>query len=157
MDAKELLQQCLQQEQAYTFAHFARGDVWELGCDLVAACQEFEGPLAVEIWLGDVEVFRYYPAGTGKFHEQWLARKRRTVMTLEKSSLRVKAELMLNGENMKEDMCLDPMQYAGCGGGFPIRLAGGCVIGYIGVSGLADTRDHAALIAGLERFFEQRR
>ncbi len=156
MDAKELLQQCIEQEQTYTFPHFDRADVWDLGCALVEACRTFEGPLAVEIWLNGVEVFRYYPAGTGAFHEQWLARKRRTVLTLEKSSMRVKAELLLSGEDMREDMCLDPMQYAACGGGFPIRLRGGCVIGYIGVSGLADTRDHAALIAGLERFFNRR-
>ncbi len=156
MDAKELLQQCIEQERTYTFSRFDRADVWDLGCALVAACGEMEGPLAVEIWLGGVEVFRYYPAGTGKFHEQWLARKRRTVLTLEKSSMRVKAELLSSGEQMREDMCLDPMEYAACGGGFPIRIQGGCVIGYIGVSGLADTRDHAALIAGLERFFQSK-
>lgn len=155
MDARAFLEQCLDEEKRYTFPAFDRSDVWELGCDLVSACGEMEGPLAVTIWLNGTEVFRYYPAGTGKFHEQWLARKRNTVTVLERSSMRYKAELAVNGTTLKDD-CFDPTDYADCGGGFPIRLKGGCVIGFIGVSGLADTRDQAALIEGLRRFFTRR-
>lgn len=155
MNDKELLQKCIEEEEKYQFSSFSRDDVWELGCDLVEATREFEGPLAVEIDLNGVNVFRYYPAGTGAFHEQWLERKRKTVYTTEKSSLRVFAELQCNGETLLNDMRLDPMEYADCGGGFPLRLKGGCVIGFIGASGLPHLRDHASVIAALDRFFKR--
>ena len=43
-----------------------------------------------------------------------------------------------------------------CGGGFPIRIKGGCVIGFIGCSGLADDEDHAAILQGLDKFFKSK-
>ena len=153
MNAQELLTLALEHEQIYQFPEFSRDDVWELGCDLVESCKDYEGPLAVEIDIAGVMVFRYYPAGTGAFHEMWLERKRKTVQLLEKSSLRVSAELKTSGQTLEKDMLLDPMEYADCGGGFPLRMKNGCIFGFVGVSGLADTVDHAALIGGLKRFF----
>lgn len=155
MEQNEFLKQCLEEEERYTFPSFARSDVWELGCDLTAACAEMPRPLAVTIWLGDTEVFRYYPEGTGAFHELWLNRKRNTVRVMERSSMRWKAELALK-ESSPEKEGLDPQQYAACGGGFPIRIKGGCVIGFIGVSGMDDGSDHRALLNGLSRFFRKR-
>ena len=153
---EKLLNTCLEQEKRYTFPSFGRDDVWDLANDLVAAAKEARGPLAVEIDLNGMMVFRYYPAGTGEFNTQWLNRKRRMVHLKEMSSLRVGVELALANETMEESMRLDPADYAACGGGFPIRLEGGCVIGFIGTSGLTDEEDHAALIAGLERYFQRR-
>ncbi len=155
MTAQELLARTIEEEQTYQFPAFKREEVWELGCDLVESCKEYDGPLAVEIDIADVMVFRYYPSGTGAFHGMWLERKRKTVKLLEKSSLRVSAELKIKGQTLEKDMLLDPMVYADCGGGFPLRMKNGCIFGFIGVSGLADTLDHAALIGGLERFFKR--
>lgn len=155
MDNTKALRKYLEEEKRYTFPEFSRDDVWELGCSLVEACSKKSGPLAVSIWLNGTEVFRYFPTGTGAFHEQWLGRKRNTVTVLERSSMRFKAELAVNGSSLQEE-CLDSMEYADCGGGFPIRLKGGCVIGFIGVSGLSDDEDHAALLEGLQLFFEKK-
>lgn len=155
MDAKELLELALKHEERYQFPRFNRDEVWELGCDLVESCKQYDGSLAVEIDIANTMVFRYYPAGTGAFHEMWLDRKRNTVQLLEKSSLRVSAELKLSGQTLEKDMLLDPNIYADCGGGFPLRMKDGCIFGFVGVSGLADTVDHAALIGGLERFFNR--
>ena len=155
MNAQELLALALEHEKTYQFPAFNRDEVWELGCDLVESCKKYDGPLAVEIDISGVMVFRYYPSGTGAFHEMWLERKRKTVQLLEKSSLRVSAELKMAGETLEKDMLLDPMEYADCGGGFPLRMKNGCIFGFVGVSGLADTVDHAALIGGLERFFKR--
>ena len=149
------LEKVLQQEREYQFRNFSHADAWELGNELVAACAEMEGPLAVEIEVNHVIVFRYYPDGTGKFHEQWLQRKRNMVNTVEKSTLRCKFEIEQNHEDLERGWCLSPLEYAACGGGFPIRLRGGSVIGVVAVSGLPDLRDHAALIEGLRRYFEK--
>lgn len=152
MDAKAFYAKCLEEEKKYTFPKFARSDVWELGCDLVEAAKDFSGPLATTIWINGAELFCYYPEGTGAFHDQWLTRKRKTVTTLGMASMTFKAKLAATGSTMKDE-CLDEMEYAACGGGFPIRIQGGCVIGFIGMSGLSDDEDHAAILAGLDRFF----
>ena len=155
MTDKEFYEQCLAEERKYIFPEFARNDVWNLGCDLVEATKAFSGPLAVTVWINGAEVFSYYPEGTGKFHDMWLTRKRNTVSTLGMASMTFKAKLAAMGSDLESEG-LDPAKYVACGGGFPIRIKGGCVIGFIGCSGLADTEDHAAILAGLDRFFARK-
>ena len=155
MTDKEFYEQCLAEESKYIFPEFARNDVWDLGCDLVEATKAFSGPLAVTVWINGAEVFSYYPEGTGKFHDMWLTRKRNTVSTLGMASMTFKAKLAAMGSDLESEG-LDPAKYVACGGGFPIRIKGGCVIGFIGCSGLADTEDHAAILAGLDRFFARK-
>ena len=125
--------------------------------ELVAACSEMEGPLAVEIEINRIVVFRYFPEGTGRFHEMWLERKRNTVNTVNKSTLRVFYELQNASEDIENDWLLPKTDYADCGGAFPIRLIDGCLIGSIAVSGLPHLRDHYALISGIERYWEKYR
>lgn len=151
----EQLNQCKQDEEKYQFAAFSHQDAWELGNELVKACAEMEGPLAVEIEINHVVVFRYFPDGTGKFHEMWLQRKRNTVNTVEKSTLRVFYELETAGETLERDWLLSPADYAGCGGAFPIRQRGGSLIGVAAVSGLPHLRDHEALMTGIRRYWEK--
>ncbi len=146
------------QNEQYRFPTFSREDVWELGCDLVASCQTFDGSLAVEIYVGNVMMFRWFSPNTGTLHEMWLQRKRNTVEALKRSSMLVAAELAVNGQTIADVIEGVPYaeDYADCGGGFPICLQDGTMLGFIGVSGMADTEDHAALVGGLDRFFRRR-
>lgn len=155
---KENYAQYVKEDETYRFPAFSRADVWELGCDLVESCKGHDGPLAVEIFVGDVMVFRHYPGTTGTLHEMWLGRKRNTAMALGKSTMLVAAELAMNGQSITDVIPGLPNaeDYADCGGGFPLRLQDGTVFGFAGVSGLADTVDNAALIGGLDRFFRRR-
>jgi len=154
MTKQEYYAACIAEEKKYEFPEFNRNDVWPLGCALVEAANEASGPLAVTVWLNGTEVFRYYPCGTGRHNERWLEWKRNTVTTLEMASMTYKAKLEASGMTQEEDG-LDFPGFAACGGGFPIRLKGGTVIGFIGMSGLPDEEDHAALIAGLDRYFKK--
>ena len=67
--SQEALQACIQDEQTYQFTHFSHCDAWELGHALVSACEQMGAPLAVEIEVNHVIVFRYYPDGTGAYHD----------------------------------------------------------------------------------------
>ena len=67
----------------------------------------------------------------------------------------LKAKLEASGSSLKDEG-LDESEFVACGGGFPLRIKGGCVIGFIGCSGLADSEDHAAILAGLDRFFARK-
>ena len=149
------LQKCLEEEKRYRFSSFDQNDAWELGKEIVQACQEMEGPLAVEIQLQQMVVFSYYPEGTGAHHQWWLGRKRNTVNALHRSSLRVFYELGEDQDNLQKVYQLDPEEYAGCGGAFPICLKDGTQIGVAATSGLPHLRDHAALITGIARYLEK--
>ncbi len=155
-DYNALLEKAIRDEEFYRFPTFSQDNIYELACDMLEAFKEFEeGSLALEIDLSGTTLFRYCPTGTGLFNLMWLNKKRNTVKLFEKSSLRVHAEIGLSGEDIEKDMGLNPKEYALYGGGFPIRLTNGCIIGFIGASGLEHTRDHAAVIAGLDRYFRR--
>ena len=151
---QEALRDCIADEQTYQFTHFSHRDAWELGHALVDACEKMGAPLAVEIEINHVIVFRYYPDGTGAYHEQWLRRKRNLVNLLEKSSQRAYYELEVNCEDPERDWRLPRSDYAACSGAFPIRIRGGSVIGVAAVSGLPDPGDQTALLNGLRAYFE---
>lgn len=155
---KENYAKYVKEDEIYRFPAFTRADVWELGCDLVESCKEYDGPLAVEIYMGNVMVFRHYSGTTGTLHEMWLGRKRNTACLFEKSTMLVAAELAVKGQGIEERLPAYAVKddYANCGGGFPLRLQDGTLFGFAGVSGLADTLDNAALIGGLDRFFRRR-
>ena len=102
-EAQKALQACVADEQTYQFTSFSHRDAWELGHALVDACEKMGAPLAVEIEINHVIVFRYYPDGTGAYHEQWLRRKRNLVNLLEKSSQRAYYELEVNHEDQERD------------------------------------------------------
>lgn len=155
MSKEEFYEFCLEQEKKYTFPEFTGDDILELGETLIEEYAHFPGPLACEIWVNGTERFRYYPAGTGAFHQRWLTFKRNAVTTMEMSSMTLKAKFEMNGSTLEEEK-LEPEKFALCGGGFPIRLKGGCVIGFIGASGLTDEEDHAAIIAGLDAFWKKK-
>ena len=124
-EAQKALQACIADEQTYQFTSFSHRDAWELGHALVDACEKMGAPLAVEIEINHVIVFRYYPDGTGAYHEQWLRRKRNLVNLLEKSSQRAYYELEVNCEDQERDWRLPRSDYAACSGAFPIRIRGG--------------------------------
>lgn len=118
-EAQKALQACIADEQTYQFTSFSHRDAWELGHALVDACEKMGAPLAVEIEINHVIVFRYYPDGTGAYHEQWLRRKRNLVNLLEKSSQRAYYELEASHADQEHDWHLPRSDYAACSGAFP--------------------------------------
>lgn len=149
---KNLLSNCIEEEKTLQFDSFSHDDALNLGLKLIEVSQGYSGPIAVEIIINGLIVFRYYPDGTSKFHEMWLKRKSNMVRVREISTLRAFAELEVSGEDPEKDWFLHPKDYAVCGGGFPIRIKDGSVIGSICVSGLPHLEDHEILIKGIKKF-----
>ena len=120
-DYKTMIAMCEEQEEKFQFEHFSREDALKIGLKLHENAKE--QPVAVEITVNGLVVFRYFAEGAKPDSELWLARKRNAVDLMETSSLRFFAELEDAGETFA-DRKLDPNEYA-AGGGFPIRLRGG--------------------------------
>jgi len=150
-----LLEQCILEEEKYRFSNFSHEDALALGLRLIECSKEYKGSVAVEITINGLAVFRYFPTGTSRFHEMWLNAKRSMVVTREISTLHAFALLEETKENQLDDWHLSPQEYAGCGGGFPIRNINGTVIGSICVSGLPHLDDHAILISGIHGFLQE--
>ena len=142
-----LLAQCEREEERLQFTSFSRADALALGLRLVEDAKAFPDPVAVEITVNGLVVFRYFPDGARLDNELWLARKRRSVELMEMSSLHFLAWLEANGETL-ESRKLPADDYAAGGGGFPIRVRGTGMIGSVCVSGLPDHRDDHRLVTG---------
>lgn len=154
-ELEELLQTCLSEEKECQFPTLSRKDVWTLGTILVEYAKTAAKPVAAEIRVNGLTLFSYYPEGASPFYKMILDRKHQTAQVFEKSSLRFYAENQLNHVDPETAMCLDPAKYQFRGGGFPIRLKNGCIIGTIAVAGLDHTQDHALIVNSIQRFLKQ--
>lgn len=116
--------------------------------------KKFRDPIAIEITINCLVVFRYFAEGSVADSEFWLTRKRNSVNLMSMSSLRFLYWLGDFGATI-EDRKLDPNDYAAGGGGFPIRLKGTGVVGSICVSGLPNhLDDHQLIVDTLTEFLK---
>lgn len=94
-------------------------------------------PVAFEIVINGLVVFRYFQDGCPAESHHWLMRKRRVIESQQMSSLRFGKLLELRRETL-EDNLMSPQDYAPGGGGMPITLRDTGVIGSVCVSGCPD-------------------
>ena len=154
MNDQELLAHVIEKENEYQFDCFSNADALEIALDMMELTKNYPGTVAIEITVNDFTVFRYFPNDRGRLEERWLKAKKNTVMTFGKSSLRVALELKLRGMP-QETPSMIPGEFIRCGGGFPIRLRNGCLIGTIAASGLKDTDDNGIIWDALELYFKK--
>lgn len=146
MTIEELEKVLDMQEEILQFSHFTNEDAWMLGNIIVAEAKRRSLPVAVSIRLNNgYTVFQYAADGTNLCSQGWMDRKYNTVKMTEHSSLNLYMTLRRT-EQSREDLFLDPKEYAACGGGFPIRVEEVGVIGAVTVSGLDHISDHDLLI-----------
>ncbi len=147
MNLDEELRILESQEDLLQFSSFDADDAWRLGGSLRALAQARAKPVAIAIWMAGQTLF--YGAtvtsdgrGVTPGNEDWLRRKRNTVLRFGKSSLRVGIELGRDGTTLEARQGLALADYATHGGGFPLLLRGSGCVGAIVVSGLAQREDH---------------
>lgn len=156
MSSQELLEVCDQQEKWCQFERFTREDALQLGLLLNENAQKYPDPVAIEITINGLVVFRYFPEGTVTDNELWLTRKRNSVELMNMSSLHFLAWLEMHGETLI-DRKLDSNQFAAGGGGFPIILRGTGVVGSVCVSGLPDHMDdHQLAYDSIEQYLSKK-
>ena len=85
-DYKTMISMCAEQEEKFQFEHFSREDALKIGLKLHENAKE--QPVAVEITVNGLVVFRYFAEGAKPDSELWLARKRNAVDLMETSPLR---------------------------------------------------------------------
>ena len=143
-------------EQELTFSSFSRADALRLGELINEESARYPAPVATEIVLNGLVVYRYFQDGALPDSELWLERKRNVVELMHMISLRFGCWLEENGETL-ESRKLEPDDYAPGGGGMPIVLRGTGVVGSVCVSGEPDhLDDHAIVTAAMNRLLAEK-
>jgi uncharacterized protein (UPF0303 family) len=155
MTNEEIQAKCVEEEQKYQFPSFNQDDAFKLGTMLYQTAQEeFGKPIAIEIRINHLVVFRYLPEGTGANQCIWLKAKADTVDCMRISTYHFWADVACGGRGLKERR-LDENKYLCMGGGFPIRIRNSSVVGTICVSAFKHFEDHQVIVDTLEKYFKQ--
>jgi uncharacterized protein (UPF0303 family) len=153
----ELRERLIAEEAELVFDRFTLDDAWQLGVRLRATAVERGLPVAIAIWFGPQRVFHAALPGSSADNDGWLDRKHRVAERFGHASMLVGESFRADGGDFDTDARLDPREYAAHGGVVPIRVAGGGVIGAVGVSGLPQQDDHDLAVEHLRAHLAEQR
>lgn len=144
----ETLAQELRDLQLPTFDYdFA----WRLGCLMQAEASARFLPASITVAHGTDVVFALLMPGATPDNTDWAARKRAVAHRFHRSSLAMRLEAEAGGFDFNARYRLPEAGYVASGGGFPLILRTGTLIGTVGVSGLPDVEDHLLAANALRR------
>lgn len=124
-------------EEQLVFTSFSRADALRLGELVNEVSKDYPEPVATEIVINGLVVYRYFQDGARMDSELWLARKRNAVELMSMGSLRF-GKMMEKEDCDLSDRKLVDYDYAAGGGGMPIVLKDTGMIGSVCVSGEPD-------------------
>jgi uncharacterized protein (UPF0303 family) len=156
-DAREMLTRVEAEEAELVLPRFDLADAWALGSRMREAALAAGLPIVIGITLGEARVFHTALPGSSADNDGWLERKTRVARRYGRSSFGVGLSFRASGGDFDTDARLDPTLYAAHGGFFPITVAGGAVVGTVGVSGLPQADDHAFVVEHLRAWLADAR
>ena len=144
-----------EQESLLAFPSFDETDALAIGLSLHARAKAEHKAVRIDVRFWDRQLFALAMPGTDAANEDWVRRKANVVKRFQCSSYRKALEMKDAGIAFTAEHGTDPLDYAMAGGGFPLRIEGGPVIGAVIVSGLPQRLDHVyaadAIAAHLKR------
>jgi uncharacterized protein (UPF0303 family) len=139
----------LVQEAALVFPSFTEADAFAIGSRIRDIALARNQGVFIDIRLWDRVLFTHAMAGTSSDNEDWVRRKVNVVRRFQCASYRKGLELKRDGKVLDAAVGCNPIDYAPHGGGFPIRLKGGPIIGCITVSNLPQREDHKLAVEAI--------
>ena len=139
----------LAQEQALDFPAFSESTAWAIGAKIREISASRGQGVFIDIRLWDRVLFTHAMAGTSSDNEDWVRRKVNVVKRFQCASYRKGLELKRDGKVLDAAVGCNPTDYAPHGGGFPIRIHGGPIIGCITVSNLPQREDHKLVVEAI--------
>jgi uncharacterized protein (UPF0303 family) len=142
------------QEEMLQFEHFSNQIAWELGQLMVGETHKTGIELAVSIRkLNGNIIFQYASENTNLNNQHWMNRKFNTVKLMERSSLGVAVLSKITLEDVQTHGLSD-RDYVFCGGGFPVRIKGGGIVGIVIVSNMPHVQDHEFIVKCLSEYLK---
>ena len=139
----------LAQESALVFPAFDELTAWAIGSKIREIAASRGQGVFIDIRLWDRVLFTYAMTGTSSDNEDWVRRKVNVVRRFQCASYRKGLELKRDGKVLDEVVGCNAMDYAAHGGGFPVRMVGGPIIGCITVSNLPQREDHKLAVEAI--------
>ena len=140
------------QEQMLRLKHFSNQDGLDLGIFMVNYAKEQGISVSVAVRKANGAIlFHHLMEGTNSNNQNWMRRKFNTVTLWEHSSLRAWAHEQLSGEAI-ETHGFSKTDYIQVGGGFPLFLESGELVGVLTVSNLPHFQDHRFAVRGLAKW-----
>ena len=146
MAIQEDLQQIARQERALRFARFDEEAAWALGVSLRESGMLHGSPMVVDVRRFGQPLFYAALPGSKPENADWARRKANTVERFLRSSYAIGLELKAGNTGLTERYGLPEADFAAHGGGFPLAVAGGEVVGSVTVSGLPQREDHSLVV-----------
>ncbi len=122
---------------------------WALGLRMREAAARAKAPVAITVTHGTALVFSVLMPGATLDNLDWTARKRAVAHRFHRSSLAMRLEAEAAGYDFNGRFRLPEAEYVASGGGVPLMLKGGTLIGTAAVSGLPDVQDHEMVVSAL--------
>lgn len=150
-----LIAEVAEQEARLQFTTFSHDDAWMLGTRLRDLAVERGLAITIDIALGEQRLFHCALPGTAAHNDVWIERKKRTVREFGASSYLVGLRFpLVDRHELESAPWMDPHQFSGHGGGFPLAIRGVGVVGTIAVSGLPHEVDHGLIVEALTEYLE---
>ena len=105
--------------------------------------------MAIDIARNGHQLFHAALPGATPDNDAWIRRKAAVVDRFGHSSLYMRQLCAAEGTTVEEKYGLDPREYAGHGGAFPILVRRVGPVGVVVVSGLPQVEDHRMVVAAL--------
>jgi uncharacterized protein (UPF0303 family) len=142
------------QETLAQFQGFTEEAAFDLGSVLYGLVRGKRLPVVVNIRTSDRALFHAAMPGATPDNDAWVRRKSNVVLRFHQSSLLYGQVMAEKGRTIGEEWGLDPLDFAGHGGSFPIRVKKAGVVAAITVSGLPQLDDHRMVIEALSQFLK---
>jgi uncharacterized protein (UPF0303 family) len=146
---EEDLHTVAEQERLLQFDTFSPETAWAIGNALRADAISRHAAMTFEIQIAARVLFACSTFNASASQDDWIRRKRNTVMRFGKSSYAVGLQLKLEGKDFAQRHEVSLADYAAHGGGFPIVLKGTGLVGTVVSSGLDQRTDHAMVVQAL--------
>jgi uncharacterized protein (UPF0303 family) len=151
----DILNDLLTQEDELQLLYFNNHTAWELGNLIKLAAEKLSAAVAIEVYGFEQVLFSYAMQGTAKDHQEWLRRKRQSVLRFGHSSYYQGQYNAAKNRDFEAQPHIDPKEYCAHGGAFPLRIKNSGVVGAVTVSGLPQETDHQLVIDALREVIKQ--
>jgi len=151
----EILKDLLAQENEIQLQYFNNDTAWELGNLIKLAAEKLSASVAIEVYAFEHVLFSYFMPGTSKDNQEWLRRKRQSVMRFGHCSYYQGQYNAAKNRDFETQPHIDAKEYCAHGGSFPIRIKNSGIVGAVTVSGLPQETDHQLAIDALRIIVKQ--
>ncbi|KKD00208.1 heme-degrading domain-containing protein [Photobacterium halotolerans] len=150
------LEVLVQQEADLQLEQFNHETAWALGSLLKNLAEAKQASVAIEVYAFGQILFSYAMAGTNPDHQDWIRRKRNSVLRFGKSSYYLGQYNARKQREFENQPHIDAREYCAHGGSFPLRIQGCGLVGAVTVSGLPQEEDHQLVTDALQQILQSR-